>query len=79
MMEEAVMKRFISEESSAVLALCCAVENCLADGLKRRVFGIFGATSTVALLHNVSNMCPPAASILRMVVQIEQQSFKDQK
>lgn len=79
LMEEAVMKRFIHEEGGTVTALCVAVESCLAHGLKRRVFGLFGTTSTFGLLHKISSLCPPAASVVKMVIQIEQKYWKVQK
>uniref|UniRef100_A0A915HZ81 Uncharacterized protein n=1 Tax=Romanomermis culicivorax TaxID=13658 RepID=A0A915HZ81_ROMCU len=80
MMEESVMKKFISEDSATVTSLCSAVEVCLAQGLKSRVFGLFGRpTSSLALVYQIADMCPPATSILNKVIAAEKQSFADQK
>lgn len=78
-MEEAAVKRYIYEDGGSVASLCVVVEACLVHGLKRRGFGLFGAPSTFALLHKISTSCPHAASIVKMVIQIEQAHFKKQK
>lgn len=52
-MEEAVTKKFVHEESSSVTSLCGAVEACLSQGLRRRALGLFKTSSTTALLHKV--------------------------
>lgn len=55
-MEEAVTKKFIHEESGSVTALCGAVESCLIQGLRRRALGLFKTSSTTALLHKVAKV-----------------------
>lgn len=57
-MEEAVTRKFIHEESSSVTSLCAAVEVCLSQGLRRRVLGLFktSSTSTAALLHKIAKV-----------------------
>lgn len=54
-MEEAVTKKFVHEESGSVTSLCGAVEACLSQGLRRRALGLFKTSSTTALLHKVSS------------------------
>nr|XP_040229171.2 small G protein signaling modulator 2-like [Anopheles coluzzii] len=70
-MEEAVTKKYIHEESCSVTALCAAVEACLSQGLRRRALGLFKTSSTTALLHKVAKHCPEAACISRKVQDIE--------
>ncbi|XP_044738125.1 small G protein signaling modulator 2-like isoform X2 [Chrysoperla carnea] len=70
-MEEAVTRKFIHEESGSVLSLCAAVEACLSQGLRRRALGLFKTSSTTALLHKVAKHCPEAASISKKVQEIE--------
>uniref|UniRef100_A0A0N5AVY8 Rab-GAP TBC domain-containing protein n=1 Tax=Syphacia muris TaxID=451379 RepID=A0A0N5AVY8_9BILA len=48
-----------------------AVEQCLLDGLKRRLLGLFGARSTFALVHNISKYCNQASEIIRLVNEAE--------
>lgn len=55
-MEEAVTRKFIHEESGSVTALCGAVEACLIQGLRRRALGLFKTSSTTALLHKVAKV-----------------------
>lgn len=71
LMEEAVTKKFIHEESSSVTQLCAAVEACLSQGLRRRALGLFKTSSTTALLHKIAKTCPDAEHISKMVQQIE--------
>ncbi|XP_053679263.1 small G protein signaling modulator 2-like [Anopheles nili] len=70
-MEEAVTKKYIHEESCSVTALCAAVEACLSQGLRRRALGLFKTSSTTALLHKVAKHCPEAACISKKVQDIE--------
>lgn len=55
-MEEAVTRRGVREDSGAVTALCAAVEACLGQGLRRRALGLFKTSSTTALLHKVAKV-----------------------
>uniref|UniRef100_A0A8D8KP05 Small G protein signaling modulator 1 n=2 Tax=Culex pipiens TaxID=7175 RepID=A0A8D8KP05_CULPI len=70
-MEEAVTKKYIHEESGSVTSLCSAVEACLSQGLRRRALGLFKTSSTTALLHKVAKHCPEAALISKKVQEIE--------
>lgn len=40
-MEEAVTRKFVHEQSASVTSLCAAVEACLSQGLRRRALGLF--------------------------------------
>ncbi|KAL5276338.1 SGSM2 family protein [Megaselia abdita] len=71
LMEEAVTRKFVHEESGSVVSLCAAVEACLSQGLRRRALGLFKTSSTTALLHKVAKNCPEAAHISQKVQEIE--------
>nr|XP_016937076.1 small G protein signaling modulator 1 [Drosophila suzukii] len=71
LMEEAVTKKYVHEESSSVTSLCGAVEACLSQGLRRRALGLFKTSSTTALLHKIAKSCPEAEHISKMVQEIE--------
>uniref|UniRef100_A0A914CJT7 RUN domain-containing protein n=1 Tax=Acrobeloides nanus TaxID=290746 RepID=A0A914CJT7_9BILA len=68
-MENAPSRRRISIHSTYVTSLCAAVENCLLDGLKRRLLGLFGARSTFALLHSIAKHCAAAATALNVTTE----------
>lgn len=70
-MEEAVTRKFVHEQSSSVTSLCAAVEACLSQGLRRRALGLFKTSSTTALLHKVAKHCPEAHYISKKVLDIE--------
>jgi len=70
-MEEAVTRKFVHEESSSVSSLCSAVDACLSHGLKRRALGLFKTNSTTALLQKVAKNYEPAAVLFRTVQEIE--------
>ncbi|XP_070389552.1 small G protein signaling modulator 2-like isoform X1 [Dermacentor albipictus] len=70
-MEEAVTRKFVHEESSSITSLCAAVDACLSHGLKRRALGLFKTNSTTALLHKMAKHFEPAAAIARAVTQME--------
>lgn len=70
-MEEAVTRKFVHEESGSVTSLCAAVEACLSQGLRRRALGLFKTSSTTALLHKVAKHCPEAYYISKKVTDIE--------
>lgn len=70
-MEEAVTRKFIHEESGSVTALCATVEACLSQGLRRRALGLFKTSSTTALLHKIGKHCPEAGDISQKVQDIE--------
>lgn len=71
LMEEAVTKKYIHEESTTVTQLCAAVEACLSQGLRRRALGLFKTSSTTALLHKIAKLCPDAEHISKKVQDIE--------
>ncbi|KAL1234305.1 Small G protein signaling modulator [Trichinella spiralis] len=73
--EEAVLKKVISESDSCLLSLCLAVEHCLLHGLRKRVFGLFGRATTFALLHKIAVSFPPAEQIFRKAVSLEKLSL----
>ncbi|KAI8442177.1 hypothetical protein MSG28_005784 [Choristoneura fumiferana] len=56
LMEEAVTRKFVHEDSGGVTALCGAVEACLGQGLRRRALGLFKTNSTTALLHKIAKL-----------------------
>uniref|UniRef100_A0AAF5PQI8 Rab-GAP TBC domain-containing protein n=3 Tax=Wuchereria bancrofti TaxID=6293 RepID=A0AAF5PQI8_WUCBA len=68
-MEESVNRKAINAKSTYVTSLCAAVEQCLLDGLKRRLLGLFGGRSTYALLHNIAKFCPEAATVLTLTIR----------
>lgn len=70
-MEEAVTRKYIHEDSGSVTALCGSVESCLSQGLRRRALGLFKSSSTTALLHKVAKHCPEAAAISQRVLDLE--------
>ncbi|XP_046682232.1 small G protein signaling modulator 2-like isoform X2 [Homalodisca vitripennis] len=70
-MEEAVTRKFVHEDSSKVTSLCGAVEACLSQGLRRRALGLFKTSSTTALLHKVGKNFEPADLISKKVREIE--------
>ncbi|XP_054711478.1 small G protein signaling modulator 1-like [Uloborus diversus] len=70
-MEEAVTRKFVHEDSSSITSLCAAVDACLSHGLKRRALGLFKTHSTTALLQKLSKNYEPAAEIARRVAEIE--------
>ncbi|CAL1537719.1 unnamed protein product [Lymnaea stagnalis] len=70
-MEEAVTRKFVHEESSSITSLCAAVEACLLHCLKKRALGLFKYGSTMALLQKVSKTFEPAAEVSRLVSDLE--------
>ncbi|OWR54945.1 small G protein signaling modulator 1 [Danaus plexippus plexippus] len=64
LMEEAVTRKFVHEESGGVTALCGAVEACLGQGLRRRALGLFKTSSTTALLHKIAKNIECQALVL---------------
>ncbi|BFZ04787.1 hypothetical protein BsWGS_07825 [Bradybaena similaris] len=70
-MEEAVTRKFVHEESSSITSLCAAVEACLLHCLKKRALGLFKYGSTMALLQKVSKTFEPAAEVSRLAADLE--------
>lgn len=71
LMEEAVTKKYIHEESSSVTSLCGVVEACLSHGLRRRALGLFKTSSTTALIQKIAKACPEADYVSRRLLEIE--------
>ncbi|XP_065316610.1 small G protein signaling modulator 1-like isoform X3 [Gordionus sp. m RMFG-2023] len=67
LMEEAVAKKIIYEDSSSVLALCAVIDVCLSHGLKRRAVGLFRTNTTTALLHKLAKKGGPAAALVKIL------------
>ena len=70
-MEEAVTRKFVHEESSSILSLCGAVEACLLHGLRKRALGLFKLSTTIALLQKLSKSCEAAADVIKVCENIE--------
>lgn len=49
-----------------------SVEACLQHGLKKRALGLFKNSTTTALLHKISKQSEPAAQVVRLLAEIEQ-------
>ncbi|XP_017156532.1 small G protein signaling modulator 1 [Drosophila miranda] len=71
LMEEAVTKKYVHEESSSVTSLCGAVEACLSHGLRRRALGLFKTSSTTALIQKIAKICPEADYVSRRLLELE--------
>ncbi|TDG41344.1 hypothetical protein AWZ03_012228, partial [Drosophila navojoa] len=71
LMEEAVTKKYVHEESSSVTSLCAAVETCLSHGLRRRALGLFKTSSTTALIQKIAKICPEADYVSRRLLELE--------
>lgn len=70
-MEEAVTRKFVHEESSIVTSLCGAVEACLQHGLRKRALGLFKNSTTTGLLQKVSKTYEPAAGLVKILSEME--------
>lgn len=56
-----------------MINVLAAIEECILDGLKRRLLGLFGIQSTYALIYNISKFCPEAAVVLSKMTQSDEQ------
>ncbi|KAF4012205.1 hypothetical protein G4228_004046 [Cervus hanglu yarkandensis] len=72
-MEEAVTRKFVHEDSSHILALCGAVEACLLHQLRRRTAGFLRSDKMAALFTKVGKTCPVAGEVCRKVQELQQQ------
>ncbi|XP_065765411.1 small G protein signaling modulator 2 isoform X1 [Muntiacus reevesi] len=72
-MEEAVTRKFVHEDSSHILALCGAVEACLLHQLRRRAAGFLRSDKMAALFTKVGKTCPVAGEVCRKVQELQQQ------
>ncbi|XP_040099706.1 small G protein signaling modulator 2 isoform X2 [Oryx dammah] len=71
-MEEAVTRKFVHEDSSHILALCGAVEACLLHQLRRRAAGFLRSDKMAALFTKVGKACPVAGEICHKVQELQQ-------
>ncbi|KAM9749624.1 small G protein signaling modulator 2 isoform 2-T2 [Dama dama] len=72
-MEEAVTRKFVHEDSSHILALCGAVEACLLHQLRRRTAGFLRSDKMAALFTKVGKTCLVAGEVCRKVQELQQQ------
>ncbi|XP_016066632.1 PREDICTED: small G protein signaling modulator 2 isoform X1 [Miniopterus natalensis] len=72
-MEEAVTRKFVHEDSSHIIALCGAVEACLLHQLRRRAAGFLRSDKMAALFTKVGKTCPVAGEICHKVQELQQQ------
>ncbi|XP_051491585.1 small G protein signaling modulator 2 isoform X5 [Apus apus] len=72
-MEEAVTRKFVHEDSSHIIALCGVVELCLLHMLKRRTAGFLRTDKVAALFTKVGKTCAAAGDICKKVQELQQQ------
>ncbi|XP_071431099.1 small G protein signaling modulator 2 isoform X4 [Pithys albifrons albifrons] len=72
-MEEAVTRKFVHEDSSHIIALCGVVEACLLHMLKRRAAGFLRTDKVAALFTKVGKTCPVAGDVCKKVQELQQQ------
>ncbi|XP_051680464.2 small G protein signaling modulator 2 isoform X2 [Oryctolagus cuniculus] len=72
-MEEAVTRKFVHEDSSHIIALCGAVEACLLHQLRRRAAGFLRSDKMAALFTKVGKTCPVVGEICHKVLELQQQ------
>ncbi|XP_004684842.1 PREDICTED: small G protein signaling modulator 2 isoform X2 [Condylura cristata] len=73
-MEEAVTRKFVHEDSSHIIALCGAVEACLLHQLRRRAAGFLRSDKMAALFTKVGKTCPVTGEICHKVQELQQQA-----
>uniref|UniRef100_A0AAR2IUA0 RUN domain-containing protein n=1 Tax=Pygocentrus nattereri TaxID=42514 RepID=A0AAR2IUA0_PYGNA len=74
-MEEAVTKKFVHEDSSHVIALCSSIEACLGHMLKRRAAGFLRSDKIAALFTKIGKVNTMAGEVCRKVQeQLQQQA-----
>ncbi|KJH48812.1 hypothetical protein DICVIV_05065 [Dictyocaulus viviparus] len=56
-----------------------AVENCLMDGLRRRMLGLFGSRTSLALLHTIAKTSPIAGQVLYKINEMNAGSWSTQQ
>ncbi|XP_026199646.1 small G protein signaling modulator 1 isoform X3 [Anabas testudineus] len=71
-MEEAVTRKFVHEDSSHIVSFCAAVEACVLHGLKRRAAGFLRSNKVAALFMKVGKSFPPAEELCRKAQELEQ-------
>ncbi|XP_053325303.1 small G protein signaling modulator 1 [Spea bombifrons] len=71
-MEEAVTRKFVHEDSSHIISFCAAVEACVLHGLKRRAAGFLRSNKIAALFMKVGKTFPLAEELSKKVQDLEQ-------
>ncbi|XP_037536023.1 small G protein signaling modulator 1 [Nematolebias whitei] len=71
-MEEAVTRKFVHEDSSHIVSFCAAVEACVLHGLRRRAAGFLRSNKIAALFMKVGKSFPPAEELCRKAQELEQ-------
>ncbi|KAI5099687.1 small G protein signaling modulator 1-like isoform X2, partial [Silurus meridionalis] len=71
-MEEAVTRKFVHEESSHIISFCAVVEACVLHGLKRRAAGFLRSNKLAALFLKVGKIFTPAEDLCKKVQELEQ-------
>ncbi|XP_078277209.1 small G protein signaling modulator 1 [Rhinoraja longicauda] len=71
-MEEAVTRKFVHEDSSHIISFCAAVEACVLHGLRRRAAGFLRSNKIAALFMKVARSFPLAERLCRKVQELEQ-------
>ncbi|XP_071621522.1 small G protein signaling modulator 2 isoform X6 [Heliangelus exortis] len=72
-MEEAVTRKFVHEDSSHIIALCGVVEGCLLHMLKRRAAGFLRTDKVAALFTKVGKTYTIAGDVCKKVQELQQQ------
>ncbi|XP_078599809.1 small G protein signaling modulator 2-like isoform X16 [Branchiostoma floridae x Branchiostoma japonicum] len=75
-MEEAVTRKFVHEDSGHIIALCAAVEACLLHGLKKRTISFLSGNTAAALINKVGKDFQPAADLAKKCQEIELENEK---
>ncbi|XP_044849751.1 small G protein signaling modulator 2 isoform X4 [Mauremys mutica] len=73
-MEEAVTRKFVHEDSSHIIALCGVVEACLLHMLKRRAAGFLRTDKVAALFTKVGKTYAVAGDICKKAQELQQQT-----
>ncbi|XP_062446200.1 small G protein signaling modulator 1 isoform X1 [Rhea pennata] len=71
-MEEAVTRKFVHEDSSHIISFCAAVEACVLHGLKRRAAGFLRSNKIAALFMKVGKSFHLAEELCKKVQDLEQ-------
>ncbi|XP_067395529.1 small G protein signaling modulator 1 isoform X1 [Emydura macquarii macquarii] len=71
-MEEAVTRKFVHEDSSHIISFCAAVEACVLHGLRRRAAGFLRSNKIAALFMKVGKSFPLAEDLSKKVQDLEQ-------
>ncbi|XP_062329125.1 small G protein signaling modulator 2 isoform X2 [Osmerus eperlanus] len=75
MMEEAVTKKFVHEDSSHIIALCSTIEACMGHKLKRRAAGFLRSDKIAALFTKIGKVNATTGEVCRKVQeQLQQQA-----